>query len=83
MSLNFSSGNKKRKKKEGGAKKQKLGKKENTKTRAKDIDIQNREDGSCDVSRGWTELIPTEILLAIFQRAIKQIRGSSIPFLCR
>lgn len=80
---NNSRGNKKSKKKEGGAKKQKLGKKENTKTRAKDIDIQNREDGSCDVSRGWTELIPTEILLAIFQHAIKQIRGSSIPFLCR
>lgn len=35
------------------------------------------------VSRGWSELIPTELLLIIFQRAMKQIFGSKIPFLCR
>ena len=33
--------------------------------------------------RGWSEAIPTEILLLIFQYAIEQLKGSSVPFLCR
>ena len=35
------------------------------------------------ISSGWTELIPTEILLLIFQNVIKSISGSSVPFLCK
>jgi len=32
---------------------------------------------------GWSDLIPIELLLMIFQNVIKGICGSSIPFLCR
>lgn len=32
---------------------------------------------------GWSDLIPIELLLMIFQNVIKSICGSSIPFLCR
>ena len=32
---------------------------------------------------GWSDLIPVELLLMIFQNVIKSICGSSIPFLCR
>ena len=45
--------------------------------------LSNVADGPSHVSKGWTELIPTEILLIIFQHAMKKIIGSSIPFLCR
>lgn len=38
---------------------------------------------SPSISSGWTELIPTEILLLIFQNVIKSISGSSVPFLCK
>ena len=47
--------------------------------------IQMRNDTSVSpcISSGWTELIPTEILLLIFQNVIKSISGSSVPFLCK
>ena len=46
---------------------------------------QKRNDTSVSpcISSGWTELIPTEILLLIFQNVIKSISGSSVPFLCK
>lgn len=46
---------------------------------------QTRNDSSVSpcISSGWTELIPTEILLLIFQNVIKSISGSSVPFLCK
>lgn len=46
---------------------------------------QTRNDTSVSpyISSGWTELIPTEILLLIFQNVIKSISGSSVPFLCK
>jgi len=50
---------------------------------ANKTDADNVADGPSHVSKGWTELIPTEILLIIFQHAMKKIIGSSIPFLCR
>ena len=43
----------------------------------------NDSSVSPSISSGWTELIPTEILLLIFQNVIKSISGSSVPFLCK
>lgn len=43
----------------------------------------NNTSVSTCISSGWTELIPTEILISIFQNVIKSISGSSVPFLCK
>ena len=70
----------KKTKKRNVSKKRKLANKEKTKpSTKKDVLAASPEQ----VSRGWSELIPTELLLIIFQRAMKQIFGSKIPFLCR
>ncbi|KAL9989043.1 hypothetical protein ACROYT_G003551 [Oculina patagonica] len=37
----------------------------------------------CKLTRGWSDLIPTELLLLIFQNVLNSSSESSVPFLCR
>ena len=72
------------KEEEHASKKRKLEKKKKVDPRKKDKKgAESKSNPPVWLSRGWSELIPVELLMIIFQHAMKQIIGSKIPFLCR
>ncbi|CAH3038436.1 unnamed protein product [Porites evermanni] len=75
----------KRNKEEGHAsKKKKLEKRKKADPKKKDKKgAESKSNPPVQLSKGWSELIPVELLMIIFQHAMKQIIGSKIPFLCR
>lgn len=75
----------KRNKEEGHAsKKRKLEKRKKADPKKKDKKgAESKSNPPVQLSRGWSELIPVELLMIIFEHAMKQTIGSKIPFLCR
>lgn len=72
------------KEEEHASKKRKHEKKKKVDPRKKDKKgAESKSNPPVQLSRGWSELIPVELLMIIFQHAMKQIIGSKIPFLCR
>ena len=68
-----------------GVKKRKACKEQKTESGTGQTVVGNDTVKSSDtcMSLGWSETIPTEILLLIFQYAMNQLQSSSVPFLCR
>lgn len=68
-----------------GVKKRKACREQKTESGTGQTDVGNDTVKSSDtcMSLGWSETIPTEILLLIFQYAMNQLQSSSVPFLCR
>lgn len=75
---------KRNKEEEHASKKRKLEKRKKADPKRKDKkEAESKSNPPVQLSRGWSELIPVELLAIIFQHAMKQIIGSKIPFLCR
>lgn len=69
---------------EHASKKRKLEKRKKADPKKNDKkEAESKSNPPVQLSRGWSELIPVELLTIIFQHAMKQIIGSKIPFLCR
>ena len=75
---------KRNKEEEHGSKKRKLEKRKKADPKKKDKkEAESKSNPPVQLSKGWSELIPVELLTIIFQHAMKQLIGSKIPFLCR
>lgn len=75
---------KRNKEEEHASKKRKLEKRKKADPKKKDKKgAESKSNPPVQLSRGWSEHIPVELLTIIFQHAMKQIIGSKIPFLCR
>lgn len=75
---------KRNKEEEHGSKKRKLEKRKKADPKKKDKkEAESKSNPPVQLLKGWSELIPVELLTIIFQHAMKQIIGSKIPFLCR
>lgn len=75
---------KRNKEEEHASKKRKLEKRKKADPKKKDKkETESKSNPPVQLLKGWSELIPVELLTIIFQHAMKQIIGSKIPFLCR
>lgn len=75
---------KRNKEEEHASKKRKLEKRKKADPKKKDKkEAESKSNPPVQLLKGWSELIPVELLTIIFQHAMKQIIGSKIPFLCR
>lgn len=75
---------KRNKEEEHGSKKRKLEKRKKADPKKKDKkEAESKSNPPVQLLKGWSELIPVELLTIIFQHAMKQLIGSKIPFLCR
>ena len=75
---------KRNKEEEHASKKRKLEKRKKADPKKKDKkETESKSNPPVQLLKGWSELIPVELLMIIFQHAMKQIIGSKIPFLCR
>lgn len=75
---------KRNKEEEHASKKRKLEKRKKADPKKKDKkEAESKSNPPVQLLKGWSELIPVELLTIIFQHTMKQIIGSKIPFLCR
>ena len=75
---------KRNKEEEHASKKRKLEKRKKADPKKKDKkEAESKSNPPVQLLKGWSELIPVELLTIIFQHAMKQIIGSKVPFLCR